>query len=288
MPTTPIVDWLEGTSPVTAKDIRGLGQNAAMLTQTLPCDWRPDSAFNRYSLCLRHKSGLRALCGRADMGTHIIASGQALSNLARAGMAADQLLAYAESQTLHATRIDLALDCVEARIKIRQLYSEFKRKRADTGVKTAYMVQSENDGLTLYLGAPQSDKHVRIYNKTAELKKRAVAPPGVKDWVRIELVTMRDQAKAAAYHINHEGIDVTARSFLLGFVDFPHNGAWVKALRGESFEIGHSEKTTTDTAKWLLEVVAKTLARELIADPSFYMEFLEMVQYQFGELTHNE
>lgn len=288
MRTTPIVDWLEGTSPITAKNIDDLRLNAARLTGLSAGDWRPDSAFNRYAYCIRHKTGVRALCGRADMGTHVIASGQALSNLRRDGIETDALLAWCESQSLHATRIDLALDCVDTRLKIRQLYSEFKRSRADTAVRTAYMVQSQNDGLTLYIGAPQSDKHIRIYNKSAELKAKAVCPPNVDDWVRIELVTMRDQAKAAAYHIDHEGIDTTVRSFLLGFVNFPFNGAWVKVMRGESFELGKSERKTTDTAKWLIDVVAKTLARESIADPEFLMEFLEETQYHYDILTHEK
>lgn len=271
---THAVDWLEGTLMESCDNEQHLKTTAARLTDTSAADWRRDKGFNRYKMGVRHDSGMRALCGREDMGTHLIASGSALAGLRLMGRETADLIEHVLDQNMRPTRIDLAIDAVDSRMNFLRLKREFSHKRAVTKASVWYLVQSADNGWTLYVGAPQSDKHMRIYNKNAEVKHKATCPPGADDWIRIELVLMRQWARRAARVVVQTTVGDTARGAIRAFADIPTDAAWLAVMAGKQSALASSSRKTTDTAAWLTGVVAKVLARECIASPQLYVDFL--------------
>ena len=207
--TVSTLDWIEGTQSdvmMTGASLRAL---AASTTGTPESEWRPDKAFNRYALCMRHGSSMRALSGKPDMGTHFIVSGQAITALGKSGHDQNDIVTRLNAHNVRMSRIDLAVDCFNTGLSLRGLFNDLRHRRADTASRTHYMISSDNGGLTLYIGAPQSDKHLRAYNKAAEVKHKASIPDGTDDWIRVELVAMREQARFANDWIQRVGIDET-------------------------------------------------------------------------------
>ena len=109
---TSTIDWIEGTYPEPCDNAEHLKTFAARATNTRAKDWYPMKGFNRYKMGTQHDSGMKVLSGRADMGTHLIASGSALTAMREAGIASDALLALLLDQDCKPTRIDLAIDAV--------------------------------------------------------------------------------------------------------------------------------------------------------------------------------
>jgi hypothetical protein len=281
---TSTIDWIEGTYPDPCDNQQHLQTFAARATNTRAKDWFPMKGFNRYKMGTQHDSGVKVLSGRSDMGTHLIASGSALGAMRDAGITSDDLLALLLDQDCRPTRIDLAIDAVDSRMNFLRLFREIRKGRAVTKAKTPYLIQSGEDGWTLYVGAPQSDKHMRIYNKNAEVKHKAACPPGADDWIRIELVLMRGWARRAARLVGRSSVADAARSQVRSFIDFPTNNAWLAVVQGDIMDVGRSTRKITDTRKWLLDTVASVLARESLASPSLYLDFQARVQAEFQKL----
>jgi len=271
------LDWIEMTSLTAAKDESVLRERAARVTQTDPGDWRPDQAFNRYSTCLRHIGGSQALCGRSDMGTHIIIGGQALTAFRKDGRDASSLLSGMIEGGYHPTRLDLAIDAINSRIDGLSTLTDFQTGKGETRATLVNMLISKNDGWTIYIGSRTSDKHLRIYNKNAEIDNKALIPDGVEDWVRIELVCKDTNSRAAAALIRDYGVPMAARSMIRAYADNPSDPKWAKVMAGPITEVGKSVRKITNTRQWLMQVAARTLAREELADPSTYEEFLSNV-----------
>jgi DNA relaxase NicK len=267
------IDWLEVTSKAICKSEADLKRKAGSATKTDPGDWHTDKAFNRYKVCVRGPGGALALCGRDDMGTHIILGGVALTTFRALGAKSHHLLANFTQWGYRATRIDLAIDAIDSRIDGLQTWRDFDEKRAETRAAAPFLVSSGNSGWTLYIGARQSDKHMRIYNKYAEVQNKGVVPEGVDDWVRFEIVLKRHHSRAAAALIQERGVAITARSLINDYARNPADPKWNKVMEGEITEIGKSVRKMTNTRRWLMEVAAKTLAREFQADPSIWQDF---------------
>lgn len=283
--TSTTVDWIEGTVSDSCDNALHLKTLAGRLTNTPTASWHDDKAFNRYSIGARHESGMRALTGRADMGTHLIASGSALTALRGADCSEIDLLNMLHDQDWHATRIDLAIDAIDSNLKPLALLRACERGKLESKARTWYLVRSGNNGWTLYIGAPQSEKHMRVYNKYAEIKHRAAAPPGVDNWVRLELVLMHVWARRAARVLCAAATPDLAASLIKAYANIPSSTAWVAVLDRPLSDLGTSTRKVTDTKRWLLEVVSGVLARESLADPKTYMAFVQKVQDQFIELA---
>ena len=279
------LDWIEMTSLTQAKDENVLRERAARVTGTIPGDWRPDQAFNRYSTCLRHVGGSQALCGRSDMGTHIIIGGQALTAFRKEGREAAGLLSGMIEGGYHPTRLDLAIDAINSRIDGLSTLTDFQTGKGKTRATLVNMLISKNDGWTIYIGSRTSDKHLRIYNKNAEIDNKALIPEGVEDWVRIELVCRDTNSRAAASLIRDHGVATAARSMIRAYADNPSDPKWAKVMAGPITQVGKSVRKITNTRQWLMQVAARTLAREELADPSTYEEFLGNVNLWRAVLT---
>lgn len=111
----------------------------------------------------------------------------------------------------HGTRVDLAIDYFNSGINVETLANKVTRtktikvhflkmnkqtKEYTENLSAAEAYAHMNDGVfnTLYIGRPQGEFQVRIYNKLLEqsTKKGGHVPKGVQSWVRAELTFMGD------------------------------------------------------------------------------------------------
>jgi len=284
MPTKAVLDWIEGSNDDFTESPEILIKLAASICDLHPDGWRLAKGFNRYKLCVRHISGVQVLSGTKGNGLHVIASGQAISALAEMGTSSMDFIGRFGRYSIQPTRYDLALDCINMGLNPSVLYKEFNAGRAESKARTPYLIRSGQGGLTLYIGAQQSDRHIRMYNKEAEIKRKAKVPEGIKDWIRIEITLMREFARYGHDTITTSGLDVAVRSHIKEYCNFPTDRRFMRAVTGETVAIGTSTRTITDTQAWLLSTVAKTVARESLADDRFYERFLKRIQTEIDIL----
>lgn len=97
------------------------------------------------------------------------------------------------------TRLDLRIDTLLEldTAKLRALALAYGRKFQIT--------ESANDGFTAYIGARTSDKFIRVYNKSAQLKAKGRANLGNVRW-RLELEVKRDTAPLVWDFIRHNQV----------------------------------------------------------------------------------
>jgi hypothetical protein len=150
-----------------------------------------------------------------------------------------------------ASRVDIAWDTdVDMSDACR---SYFKLNRDN--VPTPLLYESRNGGMTLYIGAPSSDKRVRVYNKAAEQDLEGLV------WWRYELQLRGRYAKAA---------------WLSHFNDYPKAGAsealWNVGRFGKDVgKVFPRPISLHGGAKWAWDVVLPALSN-LIVDGEVSMD----------------
>jgi len=204
---------------------------------------------------------------RPDIGLHIQWDGASLDRL---DMPVLKLVEFLHTERANFTRIDLANDCQNFNLKAEDATSEIREKRFKCRCKkTPAWFDPSFGGWTQYLGAKASDIHLRIYDKAAEL--------GITgDYTRVELVVKGRRAQKAAQAVV-SGVDF--RSLVAGYASFPEWKEWNEVMAANAVSIP-AEKKDTATDLWLLNQVAKTLARRLdeCDDDELWFRFLEQVK----------
>lgn len=272
------VDWLGCTIPALDDNI---GVASAMVLQMIPNlsgRFTYAKPLHGYKNAARTLEGVVVSTGRLDMGTHVELPGSALAALAKCDGDIVGLVGSFVRQGANFSRADFAVDAIDSGLSIHRLRTLFEDGRADTKARYFKLMESSGGGVTLYIGAPQSDRQLRVYNKAAE-RAAMDAPVDAKDWIRIELQMRNETANTAAHMLTGiEDVATTVRSVILSAVDFPTDKAWVKIMRGPVAEMGSSTHRRGNVRKWLLGPCATSLARELQLDPAFKLEFERAVQ----------
>lgn len=271
-----LVDWLAMTCPHKQSDVMS-DLRYAQLLLGYPFEGVATKARHGYTRALRGNHGELVMFGREDMGTHISLSGTALNELRKAGYQPDALINVLSAKGGRASRIDLAIDVRGSTgMTPAMLHDALRRGTAHTASRGYTMLAGSDGGSTLYIGSRQSERFMRIYDKNAE--QQIV---NSESWMRIELETKGEQAKLMQAALTH-GYDLQSiiPSAIRTFCDFPGNPDWVVATDGTHADLGKSSRKETDTQKWLLDVVAKALARVTIENPLFWADFTEAVAYE--------
>ncbi|MCD7768742.1 MAG: replication initiation factor domain-containing protein [Oscillospiraceae bacterium] len=88
------------------------------------------------------------------------------------------------------TRVDIALDDHRGILDMDTIAAKIENGEVRTRLRkrSEYKTLGNTDGHTIYLGTPQSDYQIRIYDKQAELHTTG-------HWIRIELILRRNAAK---------------------------------------------------------------------------------------------
>jgi hypothetical protein len=117
-----------------------------------------------------------------------------------------------------AQRVDLTLDDYEKRITPARFLEEIRGPNKVAHSKKALTITGvelgkPDTGETVYLGAPQSNRRLRVYDKSFE-------SGGLIDAYRWELQERGRAAEKAAYDLAYGNWNEVIRRRLVGFVDF--------------------------------------------------------------------
>lgn len=245
------IDWLSGTNWQRRDELQ---LQAFAHRMTGKRDSKPARAMYGYQYAVKNPDGIIFESGaREDMGTHIQASGTALTSLLNRTEGLFLLTNMIAS--IVPSRIDLAVDTDTAFV------SAFA-KQAENGVLNTRarrwsIINSQDNGQTVYIGSRSSEQFLRVYNKGSE--------QGLSDipWTRIELENKGSAAIAVKGAIRAASIPSCCKTYIRGFCDsdLPE---WRAAFDGPA--IYHkSNKGITNTRAWLLETCAPAM-RRLIDD----------------------
>lgn len=279
------IDWLSATLPGMAGSIDAAMIAASEIIPGTAHKWTYAKPMHGYKHAARTIDGVTVMVGREDMGCHISIPGSALAAFPGGNLAPIMISQALVRQSANFARLDVAVDAADSSLDIHALRDAFVNGEAETGVKRHRLIESDEGGLTLYIGSPTSTRQLRVYNKAAE-RRHIGDIPTTDDWIRIEL-QLRDQHAHTACHMIAALSDVEriVRTLILQFIDFPTHELWTRIMRGPVAGIGPSYRKRGNVRKWLLSACAVALARELHIDPAFKAEFERSVRSALASLS---
>lgn len=209
---------------------------------------------------------------RDDMGTHVTLSGQTMQALRDNLELSDKAIcARMIDYGGRASRIDLALTITSGRLTPHSLYRKLESGVVKTRARKWLLALGANGeirGDTLYVGARESDKFFRCYDKRAE--------QGLVDgaaMIRLETELKNLHARAACHTVATSSASAAVNTIVGSFLEF-EGGELEAAFSGEQGEFRSIERPKSNTEKWLLDQVAKALARESMTNPTIVRNLL--------------
>jgi len=274
------IDWISTTYP---HDIQSKWRSVVLPLEAH--SFIEAKAHNGYKEAYRHSSGaiVQRNEERPDMGIHVTYPASAIASVEQEfGVTQKELLNYLMLGS-RLTRLDVAFNVAGVPIDIEQLFRDVRSGVALTKARTTAFIRSgdvcsEKNADTCYVGSMKKRKKLlRIYDKGMEL---GLDTP----LTRFELETHGAIACScgtilAARELNQ--YPKTIASLIAGYVDFSetHVGQY---FDGE-IRLATPTHARGDTAKWLLDVVAPTLARQMVADVGIWFDFKDAVQAAYNE-----
>lgn len=204
-----LVDWVSVTFPAARK-----------WTDVLPVLNLDSDTFSEMKTGMngykqQHKRGNISILsdGNADMGVHVIMSGQGCREYENDPDAKPWNLLFAEVffEDGHFARLDLAIDDYKGFYKPEQIVkkleaglttSKFKSYRY---MKKGRISDGSSKGITVYLGSDSSDIQIRIYDKLQERQEAGkTVNEDVTHWTRTEVQLADKRADMAAHRVIEE------------------------------------------------------------------------------------
>jgi len=258
------IDWISGTNGK-VRDAMELAGFARQVTGAKRL--KEAKGMYGYKVALKDDYGILFESGaRADMGTHIQASGLAMNSLMLRFDAWKRLMKMIE--VIKPARIDLAVDTTS------DFAGTFAKALEDGQIRTKAgswsVIRSDKGGLTAYVGSRSSDRFLRVYNKAREQNISDMA------WTRIELECKGAAAIDAKGVIMSHGVADTCKSWIRGFADcdIPE---WRQAFDGKAV-YWKSPKGSTNTRRWLLDTCAPAMKRLIQeGDDDLFSDFSHLV-----------
>lgn len=211
---------------------------------------------------------------RPNMGRHVIFSGSCCDTI---GENLKECLSFVHSQDYKTTRLDLAIDVLDTNLSLKHMQSLISRGLFKSHAQTAPHIEDLlGKGETVQLGKKGSAAFLRVYDKAAEQMLDA-------SWIRIEIsYGARKAKKALETYLQHNNV----RGMVRDFVDFPTWRKWNKIISSNAIAVRYENKQT-NTRKWLLEQVAKSVAKEMLFDDGeqFRNLFLERIDAEYKMLA---
>lgn len=220
--------------------------------------------------------------GPEAMGSHLTLSGSALSELRKSTGAADaDILRHYADLRGRASRIDLCINIHDGELTPDSFMKAFKKGTLKASARKANITNGIEDGIdgeTLYIGARASERYVRIYDKAAEQK---VVDRGA--WIRLEMECKDMKARAVAHACLTAPIDNVINTSFDDYMQWS-NREYLTAISGPGAQIDEVGRQDTNRRKWLMDVVAKSLARQLYIEPDFGLAFRERVEFHLDQI----
>lgn len=214
---------------------------------------------------------------RPNMGRHVIFSGQCCDII---GDNLKECLCFVNSQGYKTTRIDLAIDVFNTNLSLSHMQSLVSRKELNCHAQVAPLHRDLlGEGVTVQLGKAGSGAFLRVYDKAAEQKLTS-------SWIRIEISYGAIKAKKALEaYLLHQNI----RAMVNDYVKFPKWRKWNKILSSEVVKVRYETKLT-NTRKWLMGTVAKSIAKEMLFDDGleFRALLLQQIDLEYKILSEDD
>jgi DNA relaxase NicK len=232
-----------------------------------------DRGLYGYHQSFTSSDGVTVLYSFDRSDVHVQITGSGCSALSLLGLDVVNLLAPGD----WCTRLDVAIDCigsgftcseiwgllqrgdfVSVSSNIRQCEGLLSRKgqfaeRIKRGQASSPVVTKTNAGHTIYIGAPSSDRMVRIYDKGAEQETGA-------DWLRFEIQLRRESANQFAGFLSETGdLSTLALRLLNKQVRFFREGQYVFTHDASRLELHPFWAELTDTETPLKLCVPKKI-----------------------------
>lgn len=214
---------------------------------------------------------------RPNMGRHVIFSGSCCDTI---GVNLKECLYFVQESGYKTTRLDLAIDIFNTNLSLTHMASLISRKEFKSHAQVAPNYKDLlGKGETVQLGRAGSGTFLRVYDKAAEQKTET-------SWIRIEVSYGARKAKTALETYLQ---DNSVRSLVSGFVSFPSWRKWNCILSHVPVAVRYEVKQT-NTRKWLLESVAKSIAKEMLFDDGFEFrnKLIERIDTEYRILTEDD
>jgi DNA relaxase NicK len=153
------------------------------------------------------------------------------------------------------TRIDLAVDIHNPDMGVSPL--EFAKNRGLKRV-TAGGTQTSATGQTAYVGSRKSSRYCRVYQYTA--------PHPRSDYMRIEYVLKKDQAKAVCNLVLSHGVGAVERG-MASFYEWRHDLYDWSSENATAVDVpaAHIDRSAEKTVRWLYGPVTQSVIK-LVAE----------------------
>jgi DNA relaxase NicK len=232
--------------------------------------------IQHYTDGLEMSNGARVFwnINRPSIGKHVIFSGQCCDII---GEKLKECLSFVHLQGYKTTRLDLAIDVFNTNLSLSHMESLILRRELKTHAQVAPNIRDLlGTGKTVQLGKAGSGAFLRVYDKAAEQKTSG-------SWIRIEISYGARKAKSALEtYLQHEDI----AGMVQDFVKFPKWRKWNKILSSTPIPVRYA-KSETNTRKWLMSSVAKSIAKEMLFDDGqeFRTLLLQQIDLEYKILT---
>lgn len=286
--TSAHIDWISVTYPHAA--IRENGTRG-VLADDYNAGFQTVRGTMGYSQARQYKSGaiMQWHDAHPSMGVHVTYTAQAL-RYASENFGLDQVeILEVLTQYGRASRCDLCVDVLHAEIDIEALYKQAKSGVVKSRAKQMSYIEQAKSGnekgaRTFYIGSmTKRKKLLRVYDKGAQLNLDHYL-------TRFELETHGLPAQTAVKGIiaNAETSAQAIRDMIAGYADFSESIAGQYLTSSNPIKLSHPQYKRGQTANWLVDVVAKTLAREVYFDIELFDAFFDKFKYELNQLIASE
>lgn len=251
-------------------------------------DWATSKGMNAYDCCIQNPYGHMVMWSQQyeGQGVNIMFDGRSCNELHEAGYDLLDIVKWLSEEEFKFTRLDLAIDIREVQIDIIELFESEHTGSINNDPVLVQKGKKARGGATLYLGGRQSEKFIRIYDKAKERKISDIF------WTRVELELKAATATKIAKKMRsmtYEEIASMTQSIVKGMYD-PENNTFRDAFAVDPIKVGSTKNEDHDTYVWLMQSVAKTMAKTMLEMPhrDLMSEFMIQVNTFKSELKNKQ
>ena len=224
-----------------------------------------------------------------SMGVHVTYTAQALHYASENfGLSQVEILETL-SEFGRVSRCDMCVDVANVDIDINALYNQAKSGIVKSRAKQFSYVENAKSGnekgaRTFYIGSmTKRKKLLRVYDKGMQLNLDNFL-------TRFELETHGQVAQTAVKGViaSAENSADTIRGMINGYADFSNTQVGQYLSSSCAIKLSHPKYQKSNTAQWLVDVVAKTLANEVYSSPNLMSEFMDRFKFHIEQLQNSE
>lgn len=194
--------------------------------------------------------------GNEKQGCLFTASGEAMTNIRKMGFSDQRMINFIAEEGHKPTRIDFAIDVFDAG-KVSHIERMYNAGKLLIGQRqlTKYSQLGTERGQTIYIGSLKSDACVRIYDKGHE--------QGTGErWIRIEAQLRRENALAAMYDMNEQGVETAGKAHIKKIIEAP-TLAWFSRAIASQGSASIVSKSRGDFWRWLKDTVKPAILNHI-------------------------